>query len=162
MAVAKVSGWDFSYTTSSCEFADVARLRGDFPSLSAASAEAAQLRRISRKMAGTENGIAAPISTTGRRLGPQRMRNVKSIPFRKVGPCYRGPEIATRSRLAMEAVYKRLVRQDDALIQLLDPPFDKSELNPGYIKGYVPGVEREWRAVHAWSALDRHGLRRPG
>jgi cellobiose phosphorylase len=40
----------------------------------------------------------------------------------------------------MEAVYRRLVRRDDALIQLLDPPFDKSHLNPGYIKGYVPGV----------------------
>jgi cyclic beta-1,2-glucan synthetase len=39
-----------------------------------------------------------------------------------------------------EAVYRRLVRRDDALIQLLDPPFDKSALNPGYIKGYVPGV----------------------
>jgi cellobiose phosphorylase len=32
------------------------------------------------------------------------------------------------------------VRRDHALIQLLDPPFDKSALNPGYIKGYVPGV----------------------
>ena len=44
------------------------------------------------------------------------------------------------SRMAMEAVDKYLVRRDDALIQLLDPPFDKSDLNPGYIKGYVPGV----------------------
>jgi cellobiose phosphorylase len=42
--------------------------------------------------------------------------------------------------MAMEAVDKRLVRRDHALIQLLDPPFDKSTLNPGYIKGYVPGV----------------------
>src|SRR6202040_4378341 len=45
-----------------------------------------------------------------------------------------------RSRTAMEAVDKRLTRPDHALIQLLDPPFDKSALNPGYIKGYVPGV----------------------
>jgi cellobiose phosphorylase len=47
---------------------------------------------------------------------------------------------AGHSRMAMEAVDKYLVRRDDALIQLLDPPFDKSSLNPGYIKGYVPGV----------------------
>ncbi len=47
---------------------------------------------------------------------------------------------AVHSRTAMEAVDKYLVRRDDALIQLLDPPFDKSSLNPGYIKGYVPGV----------------------
>ena len=32
------------------------------------------------------------------------------------------------------------MRRDAALIQLLDPPFDKSALNPGYIKGYAPGV----------------------
>ncbi len=47
---------------------------------------------------------------------------------------------AARSRTAMEALDQRLVRRDHALIQLLDPPFDKSALNPGYIKGYVPGV----------------------
>ncbi len=40
----------------------------------------------------------------------------------------------------MESVDRRLVRRDARLIQLLDPPFDKSDLNPGYIKGYVPGV----------------------
>jgi cellobiose phosphorylase len=45
-----------------------------------------------------------------------------------------------RSRQAMEAVEKRLVRRGEGLIQLFDPPFDKSALNPGYIKGYIPGV----------------------
>ena len=42
--------------------------------------------------------------------------------------------------MAMESVDRRLVRRDARLILLLDPPFDKSDLNPGYIKGYVPGV----------------------
>ena len=45
-----------------------------------------------------------------------------------------------RARSAMEAVDRRLVRRKEGLIQLFDPPFDKSDLNPGYIKGYVPGV----------------------
>jgi cellobiose phosphorylase len=61
-----------------------------------------------------------------------------------------------RSRLAMDAVDKRLVRRDHSLIQLLDPPFDKSELNPGYIKGYVPGVrENGGQYTHAavWAAM---------
>jgi cyclic beta-1,2-glucan synthetase len=51
---------------------------------------------------------------------------------------------------------KRLVRRSDALIQLLDPPFDKSDLNPGYIKGYVPGVrENGGQYTHAaiWAAM---------
>jgi len=45
-----------------------------------------------------------------------------------------------RSRQAMTSVDERLVRRSDKLIQLFDPPFDKSSLNPGYIKGYIPGV----------------------
>jgi cellobiose phosphorylase len=45
-----------------------------------------------------------------------------------------------RSRQGMNAVDQRLIRGEDELIQLFDPPFDKSPLNPGYIKGYIPGV----------------------
>jgi cyclic beta-1,2-glucan synthetase len=63
---------------------------------------------------------------------------------------------AARSHMAMEAVYERLVRRDDALIQLLDPPLDASDLNPGYIKGYVPGVrENGGQYTHAaiWAAM---------
>jgi len=63
---------------------------------------------------------------------------------------------AERSRMAMEAVDRRLVHRDHGLIQLLDPPFDKSNLNPGYIKGYVPGVrENGGQYTHAaiWAAM---------
>jgi cyclic beta-1,2-glucan synthetase len=55
-----------------------------------------------------------------------------------------------RARQAMAEVDKRLVRRDAQLIQLLDPPFDKSALEPGYIKGYVPGVrENGGQYTHA-------------
>src|SRR6185437_14343588 len=43
-----------------------------------------------------------------------------------------------------------------ALIQLFDPPFDKSALNPGYIKGYAPGVrENGGQYTHAaiWTVM---------
>jgi cellobiose phosphorylase len=54
------------------------------------------------------------------------------------------------ARQGMEAADKYLVRRDLSLIQLLDPPFDKSDLNPGYIKGYVPGVrENGGQYTHA-------------
>jgi cellobiose phosphorylase len=58
--------------------------------------------------------------------------------------------------MAMEAMDERLVRREHGLIQLLDPPFDKSTLNPGYIKGYVPGVrENGGQYTHAaiWAAM---------
>jgi cellobiose phosphorylase len=63
---------------------------------------------------------------------------------------------AVRSHTAMEAVDRLLVRRDHGLIQLLDPPFDTSDLNPGYIKGYVPGVrENGGQYTHAaiWAAM---------
>lgn len=57
---------------------------------------------------------------------------------------------------AMEQVEARLVRRDFGLIQLLDPPFDKADLNPGYIRGYVPGVrENGGQYTHAaiWTVM---------
>jgi Cellobiose phosphorylase len=45
-----------------------------------------------------------------------------------------------RSASGMAQVDKLLVNRKDKLIQLFTPAFDKSNLNPGYIKGYIPGV----------------------
>lgn len=51
---------------------------------------------------------------------------------------------------AMEAVDKYLVDKNHGLIKLLAPPFDKSSLEPGYIKGYVAGVrENGGQYTHA-------------
>ena len=61
-----------------------------------------------------------------------------------------------RARQAMQAVDRRLVRREAGLIQLFDPPFDRSPLNPGYIKGYIPGVrENGGQYTHGaiWTAM---------
>ena len=63
---------------------------------------------------------------------------------------------AERARTAMNALDARLVRREDSIIQLLDPPFDKSNLDPGYIRGYVPGVrENGGQYTHGaiWAAM---------
>ncbi|HEY3067578.1 MAG TPA: glucoamylase family protein [Methylomirabilota bacterium] len=57
---------------------------------------------------------------------------------------------------AMAAVDEHLVRRGDDLVLLLTPPFDDTALEPGYIKGYVPGVrENGGQYTHAaiWSAI---------
>lgn len=72
-----------------------------------------------------------------------------------------GAGAGERQRQAMEAVDQHLVRRDAGLIQLLDPPFDQSALNPGYIKGYVPGVrENGGQYTHAaiWATMAFAGL----
>lgn len=45
-----------------------------------------------------------------------------------------------RTRQSLESVRKYLVKERENLLLLLTPPFDKTEQNPGYIKGYPPGV----------------------
>ncbi len=51
---------------------------------------------------------------------------------------------------AMEAVDRNLVKKDKGMILLLSPPFNNSKLEPGYIKGYVPGVrENGGQYTHA-------------
>ncbi|MBF0217134.1 MAG: cyclic beta 1-2 glucan synthetase [Candidatus Omnitrophica bacterium] len=55
-----------------------------------------------------------------------------------------------RARTAMDEVARRLVDRDSELIKLFGPPFDVSEMDPGYIKGYVPGVrENGGQYTHA-------------
>ncbi len=59
-----------------------------------------------------------------------------------------------RARRAMESVEQRLVNRKDRLIQLFTPPFDRTSHDPGYIKGYVPGIrENGGQYTHAaiWS-----------
>lgn len=51
---------------------------------------------------------------------------------------------------SLKSAEKYLIQPEGKFIQLFDPPFDKSTLNPGYIKGYVPGVrENGGQYTHA-------------
>ncbi len=61
-----------------------------------------------------------------------------------------------RAGIALSSVEEKLVRREDGLIALLAPPFDRTEHDPGYIKGYVPGVrENGGQYTHAalWVVL---------
>jgi cyclic beta-1,2-glucan synthetase len=61
-----------------------------------------------------------------------------------------------RSRQAMASLHARLVRPEAALVQLLDPPFDSTAQDPGYIRGYLPGVrENGGQYTHAalWATM---------
>jgi cyclic beta-1,2-glucan glucanotransferase len=69
-----------------------------------------------------------------------------------------------RQALAMASFEKYLVRDDVRLLMLLTPPFDETPHDPGYIKGYLPGVrENGAQYTHAalWSVLAT-ALRRDG
>jgi cyclic beta-1,2-glucan synthetase len=60
------------------------------------------------------------------------------------------------ARRAMASVEEYLVRRGDGLVLLFTPPFDDWDVDPGYIKGYLPGVrENGGQYTHAaiWSVI---------
>lgn len=74
-----------------------------------------------------------------------------------------GAANARRAETAMASLDKYLVKRTLKIIQLLDPPFDSGELNPGYIKGYLPGIrENGGQYTHAaiWTLIAFAGLKK--
>lgn len=58
--------------------------------------------------------------------------------------------------IAMESLENHLVDKEVGIIKLLDPPFEKSKLEPGYIKAYLPGTrENGGQYTHAatWTII---------
>jgi len=61
-----------------------------------------------------------------------------------------------RAAAAMTAVDEHLVRRDDGLVLLFTPPFDRTPHDPGYVKGYPPGIrENGGQYTHGalWSVI---------
>ena len=61
-----------------------------------------------------------------------------------------------RAARAMAALDRQLIWREDGLALLFAPPFDKTTHDPGYIKGYPPGVrENGGQYTHAatWSVM---------
>ncbi|WP_338605599.1 GH36-type glycosyl hydrolase domain-containing protein [Desulfoferula mesophila] len=85
---------------------------------------------------------------------------IDSIPQSWAAIC--GGADSERTAQALQSAREQLVRTDEKLVLLFTPPFDSSAIDPGYIKGYPPGVrENGGQYTHAalWLAL---GLIRRG
>ena len=137
-------------------FVEVARMRGDVSFAEQCHREATQLRGNIEQHGWDGAWYQRAYFDDGSPLGSARNPECQIDSIAQSWSVLSGAGDAGRSRMAMEAVDKRLVSREHALIQLLDPPFDKSDLNPGYIKGYVPGVrENGGQYTHGaiWSAM---------
>ena len=52
--------------------------------------------------------------------------------------------------ISMESLENHLIDKENGIIKLLDPPFNKTKMEPGYIKSYLPGVrENGGQYTHA-------------
>ncbi len=69
-----------------------------------------------------------------------------------------------RAITAMEAVNEHLILQDNRLITLFTPPFDTAPVNPGYIKGYPPGIREnggQYSQAAVWVVMAFAALKNP-
>ncbi|MDO8721045.1 MAG: hypothetical protein Q7J31_02320 [Syntrophales bacterium] len=138
------------------QFTEVARRRGDKAFAELCGAEADQLRRNIEQHGWDGGWYRRAYFDDGSPLGSVENPECRIDSIAQSWSVLSGAGDAERARLAMAAADQRLVHRDQALVQLLDPPFDKSDLNPGYIKGYVPGVrENGGQYTHAaiWMAM---------
>ena len=138
------------------QFAEVAQLQGDASFAERCEAEAIKLRQNLEEHGWDGNWYRRAYFDDGTPLGSAGNVECRIDSVSQSWSVLSGAGDAMRSRMAMNAVDERLVRRDYALIQLLDPPFDKSNLDPGYIRGYVPGVrENGGQYTHGaiWAAM---------
>jgi cellobiose phosphorylase len=137
-------------------FSGIARLHGDQDFSNQCESEADRLRRSIEQNGWDGGWYRRAYFDDGTPLGSAGNPECRIDSIAQSWSVLSGAGDAARSLMAMDAVDKYLVRRDDALVQLLDPPFDKSDLNPGYIKGYVPGVREnggQYTQGAIWAAM---------
>ena len=138
------------------QFAPLARREDDAPFAERCASEAARLRLSIDKHGWDGAWYRRAYFDDGTPLGSAANAECQIDSIAQSWSVLSGAGTPERSRLAMAALDRRLVRREHALVQLLDPPFDHSDQNPGYIRGYVPGVrENGGQYTHAaiWAAM---------
>jgi cellobiose phosphorylase len=134
------------------QFSELARQRGDVALADRYVVEAGRLRGNIEEHGWDGEWYRRAFFDDGTPLGSAENEECQIDAISQSWSVLSGAGTAERTQLAMDSVDRRLVRTDARLILLLDPPFDKSNLNPGYIKGYVPGV-RENGGQYTHSAI---------
>jgi cyclic beta-1,2-glucan glucanotransferase len=137
-------------------FAGLALHRGDSTFSEHCQSEAAQLRQSIEQNGWDGKWYRRAYFDDGSPLGSASNLECQIDSVAQSWSVLSGIGDAQRSRMAMDALDKQLVDRNHDLIKLLAPPFDKSDLDPGYVRGYVPGVrENGGQYTHAaiWAAM---------
>ena len=122
------------------QFSEISRKRGDVMNADKFTIEAGRLRGNIQENAWDGEWYRRAYFDNGEPLGSASNEECQIDSLSQSWSVLSGAGTRERSEVAMASVDRRLVRREARHIQLLHPPFDKSALNPGYIKGYVPGV----------------------
>ncbi len=144
----------------SCEvltrFAEVARLHADESFAQRCEGEVAKLRDALQQHGWDGAWYRRAYFDDGTPLGSAGNDECRIDSIAQSWSVLSGAAPPERQRQAMDSLDRHLVRREAGLVQLLDPPFDRSAVDPGYIKGYVPGVrENGGQYTHAaiWATM---------
>jgi cellobiose phosphorylase len=138
------------------DFAHVAHAYGDGPFEATCRQEAARLKTQLEEVAWDGDWYLRAFFDDGTPLGSKSNVECQIDSLPQSWAVLSGAAQPQRARQAMEAVFERLVDTRHGIVKLFDPPFDKAQPSPGYIKGYVPGVrENGGQYTHAaiWTAI---------
>ena len=137
-------------------FVELARMRGDQNFVERCEHESAEIKNNIEKHGWDGDWYRRAYFDDGTPLGSAKNSECQIDSISQSWSVISGASGQERARSAMESLDKRLVSRENGLVKLLDPPFDKTSRNPGYIKGYVPGVrENGGQYTHAaiWAAM---------
>ncbi len=138
------------------QFADLAENKSDAPFATRCREEAARLKGNLDAHAWDGEWYRRAYYDDGTPLGTAQGEECQIDSIAQSWSVLSGAGDPERARHAMQSLDRRLVRRDAKLLQLLDPPFDTSPHDPGYIRGYVPGVrENGGQYTHAavWATM---------
>lgn len=132
------------------KFIPLAKIRNDLDFAKQCEAAMESLKENIEKNGWDGNWYRRAYFDDGTPLGSEKNEECKIDILPQSWSVLSGASTAKRSSLAIKSADKYLVKSQDKLIRLLEPAFDKSTLEPGYIKGYVPGVrENGGQYTHA-------------
>jgi cyclic beta-1,2-glucan synthetase len=147
-------GW-FLHTTL-CDFVPVAEDRGDKARAAVWREHADALKASLEAHAWDGDWYRRAYFDDGTPLGSAKSEECRIDSIAQSWGVISGAAEPARAARAMAAVDEQLIRWDEGLMALLAPPFDRTALDPGYIKGYPPGVrENGGQYTHAalWSVI---------
>jgi len=147
-----------------CCFADIAERRGDTDRADSFRTMAAGFVDACERHGWDGAWYRRAYFDDGTPLGTAKADECRIDAIAQAWAAISGSGDSRRADIALDSVDAHLVDNDLRLIRLLDPPFDRTEHDPGYIKGYVPGVrENGGQYTHGvlWVAL-AHILRGNG
>jgi cyclic beta-1,2-glucan synthetase len=147
-------GWFLHATLAA--FAPLAQVRGEEPRAAKWLAHAALLRTALERDGWDGDWYRRGYFDDGTPLGSATSEECRIDSIAQSWSVISGAAEPGRAVRAMAAMDEQLIGHGEGLALLFTPPFDRTPLDPGYIKGYPPGIREnggQYTHAAAWSAI---------